>query len=534
MTGEGRYRLILIALCLVLFSFNLGGRDLWDPDEPRYAGIARGILESGDWLNLSDNGRPYTDKPPLYFWILALSARMGSGVTALNSRIPGSLLALLGVLLAYRLGKDLFTARAGLFGALVLSTSQRFFLEARWVHIDMLLAVLILVAMDSAYRALERREAWRWGVVYLAATAGCLAKGPVALAVPAAALLTFLASTREISRLQESRWWVGLPAALLPTLIWLAASSRSSGFDPLGVVRTQVFRRFQEGVHHPRPFYYYLYSLPLEFLPWTPFLAGTVAATFPLADRAKRRQLLFLYGWVVGGAALFTLAAEKRPSYLLPIFPPLALLTGRFLDEYLVRWSERDLRKWMAGPLWAYAAACFVGILWIPRITRPYPGLGGRLALLATLYLFVCAGALTLFRQGRRGGGLVLLLGGIGAGYLVIAGSLLPWFNEYKSARPFCERVVARIRSSPLALYGDYLPAYAFYTHRRLEILRSEEALKRFLAARPGACTLISEEDYEALHARLPLVELDREAVGHRTYLLASGGQESSGASPPR
>jgi len=531
MTPDGRYRLVLLAACLILFSYNLGGRDLWEPDEPRYAGIARGIVESGDWLNLADNGRPYTHKPPLFFWILAASAHLASGVTALSSRIPNSLLAILSALLLYRLGRDLFTPRAGLFGALVLATSQRFFLEARWVHMDILLTLLTLVALDSAYRALERREPWRWAVAYLAMGLGCLAKGPVALVVPAAAWLTFLASTRELSRLKESRWWLGIPAALLPTLAWLWAFSRSAGFDPLAVVSTQVFQRFQEGVHHPRPFYYYLYSLPLEFLPWTPFLAGALVTTFPGPDSTRRRPVLFLYGWVLGGLALFSLAAEKRPSYLLPLFPPLALLVGLFLEEYLVRWDARPLRKWMDIPLLLYSAVCLAGALWIPFAARAYPGLGGRLLVLDIFYLAACAGALTALRQGRRGAGLALLLGGIWAGYLGIAGSLLPWLNDYKSARPFCERIVSRIGSAPLGIYGDYRPAYAFYTRRRLEVIRRPEDLEKFLRAAPEACCLVQTEDLDDLRARLPLRILDRAAVGHRTYRLVSLAE--TGPGPP-
>ncbi len=524
MTPDRRYRLVLLAACLVLFACNLGGRDLWEPDEPRYAGIARGILETGDWLNLSDNGRPYTHKPPLYFWILAISARLASGVTALSCRVPGSLFALLSVLLLYRLGRDLFTPRAGLFGALVLATAQRFFLEARWVHIDMLLTLLILVAMGSANRALERREPRWWAVSYLAMSLGCLAKGPVALAIPAAGVFIFLASDRDLPRLKESRWWLGLPAALLPTLAWLQASSRSAGFDPAAVVSTQILQRFQEGVHHPRPFYYYIYSLPLEFLPWTPFLAGALVATFPGLHGARRRPLLFLYGWVLGGLALFSLAAEKRPSYLLPLFPPLALLVGLFLDEYLVRWDVRPLRKWMEIPLVVYSAVCLAGAAWIPFAARGHPGLGVRLLVLAIFYLALCAGVLTALRLGRRGAGVVVLLFGIGTGYLWIAGSLFPWLNGYKSARPFCERIVSRIGQAPLGIYGVYRPAYAFYTQRRLEVIRRPGDLGRFLGADPEACCLVQREDLDDLLARLPLRVLDRAEVGHRTYLLVSLG----------
>ena len=296
MKENRRYPLILLLACLCLFAYGLGNRDFWDPDEPRYAGIARSILESGDWVTLRDNGRPYGDKPPLYFWILAGASRLGSGVTPLASRVPSSLFALLTALLAYRFGKNLFGARVGFLGGLILITTQRFFLEARWVHIDMLLCLLVLLALDCAYRALETKKGSWWLAGYLAMAAGCMAKGPVALAIPFVALLTYLATSRQFGRMSETWWPVGIPAALVPALAWLWIFSGRTGLDPVEALRTQVFERFREGIHHPRPSYYYLISLPLEFLPWTPFLAGAMAVSFPLPGRVDRKPLLFLYG----------------------------------------------------------------------------------------------------------------------------------------------------------------------------------------------------------------------------------------------
>ena len=76
MSLERRLLLALVATCLVLFSFQIGNHDFWDPDEPRYAGVTRNILENDEWIRLTDNGEPYTHKPPLFFWILAVAARM--------------------------------------------------------------------------------------------------------------------------------------------------------------------------------------------------------------------------------------------------------------------------------------------------------------------------------------------------------------------------------------------------------------------------------------------------------------------------
>lgn len=520
MKRDRRYQLLLLVAALILFTFSLGQRDFWDPDEPRYAGVARAMVESGDWLHLTDNGRPYTDKPPLYFWVLAALGHTGGGINEVTARIPSSLFALLTVLLTYRLGRDLFGPRSGLFAGLVLATSQRFFLEAHWVHIDMLVCLLVLSAMDAAYRALEKGENWRWVTFYVVSALGVLAKGPVALAIPAAGLFTYLASFGELSRLRETRWVWGVPAALLPAILWLWTSARGTGVEPLQVIRRQILQRFQAGVHHPRPFYYYLYSLPLEFLPWTPFLIGALFATFPHPGRVERRPLLFLYGWILGGLALLSMAAEKRPGYLLPLFPALALLIGILWETFLVRYDPSPLRPWLAGPLAAYAVVCLGGVLAVPYVARRQEGLTPLLVTLAFIYLATCAASLSLLGAGKRGAAFLGLVGGLMAGYLWISGSVLPWLNDYKSARSFCERVVHHVGTAPLAIYRDYRPAYAYYTHRRLEVLRRPEAVADFLAPpRSGFC-LIDRPDFRSLTNFLSLEEIDRERVGHRTFLL--------------
>ena len=521
MNEESRYRLGLLAFCVPLFTFALGSRDLWAPDEARYAVVARNILESGDWQVLTENGRPYTQKPPLYFWILAATARLGTGVNELTSRVPSSIFALLTVFLAFELGRNLFGSRVGLFGSLFLATSQRFFLEGRWVHIDMLLTLTVMAALFSAWQGLATRKKGWWAAVWVATGLGCLAKGPVALAIPAVAVLTYLASSREMRRLKETGWMVGIPGTLLPTLAWLFASCRRTGVDPGEILRLQILERFSQGVHHPRPFYYYLYSLPLEFLPWSIFLPSLVRVTHPTPETPRRRPLLFLYAWFLGGLVLLSLSAEKRPSYLLPLFPALALLLGVLWDTYLVRSDPGAFRKWIEVPVWIGAAACLAALLYLPLKARDYPGLSPRLVALCAILLAGFTVAATAIRSGRRGVALLSLLGGAGAGYLWIAGSLLPWLDTHKSARPFSERIAVRIGAAPLGIYGDFHPGFGFYTRRRLKVLGTPGELEGFLGSTPGASCLMQEKDWNLLRSRVHLRELDREGVGHRSYVLA-------------
>ncbi|MCI0568288.1 MAG: glycosyltransferase family 39 protein [Acidobacteria bacterium] len=531
MIKERRLFLALMAACLVLFSFQIGNHDFWDPDEPRYAGVARNILESGDWIRLTDNGEAYTQKPPLFFWILAAAAKLGGGLNETTSRIPAGIAGLLCVAVVYRLGNRLFNSRVGWLSAMTLATSQRFFLEARWVHMDTLLTLFVVLAMQSAYTALRgSRRDWVWMYGWMAL--GCLVKGPLGLALPAVGVLVYMASTREMSRLKESGWFWGLPLCLLPVLFWLLASSRLSGINPGSVVSKQVFQRLMDGVHHPRPFYYYLYSLPLEFLPWTLFLPSILRFTFPAAHGRERGNLLFLYGWIVGGLALLSLVAEKRPSYLLPLFPALALLAGFFFDSFLTRYDASGMSRWIQSPIALGGVTCLVGTIWLANRGTEVPGFRERIVPLGLFLCVACTGALWLQRRGRRGAVLIALLAAISSAYLWIVGAVFPWLNQYKSARPFCERILHRIGESPLGIYGDYLPAFAYYTHRRLQVVRTPGDLEGLISSPPGGACIVPKDRLPALRAKVPLETFESDSIGHRSFVLV--GRASSADDPPR
>jgi 4-amino-4-deoxy-L-arabinose transferase-like glycosyltransferase len=526
MTRGRRSLLLVLVSCIILFSFQIGNRDFWDPDEPRYAGVTRGILESGDWIRLKDAGESYTHKPPLFFWIMAVSARLGGGLNETTARLPSSAAAVLCVLGVAALGRRLFGARAGWLSAMVLATTQSFWVEARWVHMDTLLTLFILLSMTSAHRAMQgERFQWAWTWLWMAL--GCLTKGPLAVALPAAGLLVFLASCGELRRLAECGAWWGLPLAFAPAGIWLLIHARWAGFDALQVLQRQVLQRFQVGLHHPRPAYYYLISLPLELLPWTLLLPGAVAETFPLGGRGNRRNLLFLYGWILGGMALLSLAAEKRPSYLLPIFPPLALLMGAFLDAFLTRYDATPLRRWMEWPLLIGSFACVVGVAALPRLGHDFPGLVAHLAPEGLLLAAVLAGAWAFLRRRRRGAGILILLMGFSAVYVATVVFFVPWMNGYKSARTFSTRIASHAGASPLGVYRDPLPGVAYYAHRTLPEIQNPQALERFLEGPPRGFCILRKEDLPGLSARLSMSVLEEARVGHRVLLLvvAAGGE---------
>jgi len=516
--------LLLAAITALLFASGIGARDLWAPDEPRMAEVAREMLRSGDWLVPRDNGRVYPDKPPLLFWMIALASLPAGEVTAVSARLPVVACGIGTVLLTAALGALWFGPFRGFAAGLILATSCRGFVSSQWIETDSPLAFFTALAVFGAARALarERASAADLAMVHGGIAGALLAKGPVGLAVPALVALGWSVSERPSGLLRRLRPWL-LLAAAAPAMAWgLAAQRASDGAYSLAeALQRHVLLRAAVGMHHFHSPLYYLYTFPLEFLPWTLFLAAWAALPAPAdpATRAGRRRALL---WLVLPLALFTLSAEKRGVYLLPVYPAAALLTAAAWPGS--GWpgpGEAGRRRALApfALLAALAAASFT----LPVLAQRWLG-AGRTGL-AVASVAALAGALLALRAARRGRSALALLSAAGAAAALLLGgslALAPALNPAKSARPFCAAVTRRIQPADrLALYGPYRSAYVFYTGRFMEELHTPADLERFLAP-GGAYCVLERDDLGALtgevRGRYP--PLEEASIGHRRMVL--------------
>ena len=172
---------------LVLFFYRLGAPGLMDPDEGRYAEIAREFFVLRDWLIPHLNLLPYLEKPPLVYWLTALSFK-ALGYTETAARLPSAVSALAGVFLAYGLGRALWGPGPGVLGALVLASAAGYVALGRILTLDMTFALWLNLGIGLGYLALSRGQARLWPWAYLALALAVLTKGPVALVLAGLAL----------------------------------------------------------------------------------------------------------------------------------------------------------------------------------------------------------------------------------------------------------------------------------------------------------------------------------------------------------
>ncbi len=251
---------------LVLFFYQLSAAGLMDPDEGRYAEIAREMLVLKEWLIPHLNLLPYLEKPPLVYWLTAVSFKV-FGFTAGAARLPSALSALAGLFLAYGLGRALWGPRAGVLGALVLATCAGYVVLGRILTIDMTFALFLNLAIGLGYLALSRERSGLWLWAYVALALAVLTKGPVAAVLAGVSWIIWVWVCRRPWRaLVNFRGWLLLALLTLP---WLAyVQWRYPEFFHFFVIE-QHFGRFLTPAIHPEPLYYYLPVLLGLLLPWT-------------------------------------------------------------------------------------------------------------------------------------------------------------------------------------------------------------------------------------------------------------------------
>lgn len=462
--------LVLLALFAPALFLHLGRSPLLAPDEARYAEIPREMLESGDFITPRLNYVAYFDKPPLYYWLNALSFSV-FGETEFAARLFSALAGLGTILLTWRLGWALYGRRAALFSALVLGTSVGFVVQARLNTIDMTLTFLMTATL-CAFAAAARRggdgKAGYYCLAYACAALMVLAKGLIGIVLPAAIMLicaTLYGRWRLIPRMRPVR---GLLLILLVCAPWfILVSARNPGFARYFFVHEQ-FQRFLSTHHrHSEPFWYFIPILAGLMFPWSWFLPVSVLRSVRRIRLGEGRPDLFLCVWAAVIFVFFSSSGSKLASYILPMFPAAALLTGRMISSAMDD-GPPPLRRHAIG-LAALLYAGAIGILVYPLVAR-HPDLcaGGC----ATIGIALASGGMLAARAVRRGDAARYFLGLAAASYAwCVAGPpfVLDQWEHRKSLKELAAIVRDEARPGDTVLSFDFYPQdVPFYAQRRI------------------------------------------------------------------
>ena len=354
--------LILMAAGLVIFFYRLGVPGLMDPDEGRYAEIAREFFVWRDWGIPHLNLLPYLEKPPLVYWLTALSFKV-CGYTEAAARLAPAVSALGGVFLAYGLGRALWGPGPGVLGALVLASAAGYVALGRILTLDMTFALYLNLGIGLGYLALSRGQNRLWPWAYLALALAVLTKGPVALVLAGLTWVVWVMANRRTWRPLVQPWgWALLAVITLPWFVYV--QWRYPEFFRFFILE-QHFGRFLTPAIHPEPLWYYVPVLLGLLLPWTWLLPWTLAAGGRWRDPDHR----FLVIWAAVIVVFFSLSRGKLSPYILPALLPLALLVGHGLARLTgvgrMSFNRRLLRTSLL--IWGLTGVALVGLsLWPP------------------------------------------------------------------------------------------------------------------------------------------------------------------------
>jgi 4-amino-4-deoxy-L-arabinose transferase-like glycosyltransferase len=534
-----------------LIFFVLGRAPLANPDEGRYAQIPREMLARGDWVTPRLNETPYFEKPPLVYWCVGLAISL-FGPGELAARATPALFGLAGILLTYAAARRLHGRVAGLAAAAVLGTSLLYYALSRILLLDMAVSVLMSATLFCFILGVRtppgaERRWWFYGL-YASAALATLAKGMIGFLLTGAVMFLWLLIFNQWKRLRPLYLPSGLILFLAIAAPWhVLAARRNPEWTHFYFVHVHL-ERFTTTAHARfEPWWYFGPVLLLGLFPWTGFLWSAVreAIAGGWQRRKENADAWFLVLWAAFVFLFFSKSQSKLIPYILPVFPPLAVLIG----AWLARREEEAAPHRLRVGLRVFAFMCgLLGVAMLVAVLKP--GLIRDTAQAAALRPFGIAHAVILLAGGVAAGWFARMRG-VAAAVGSIVVTMAGFFLVLALATPTLQRAstrelaaIVRERAQPndrVFHYWAFFHDFVYYSQRpvglvsyidelEVQFLSAEERAERFIDdpelrrrwAEPRRMWLVlRKRDTKALFADAAFrYHLIAESRGH--YLLSN------------
>lgn len=355
--------LLILFIGMALYFSLAFMRPLASPDEGRYSEIPREMAQSGDWVTPRLNGLQYFYKPPMFYWMQAATIK-AFGVDRMSLRFSNSLMAVLGIAITYLAAGSMYGRRAGLFSAAVLGTSLFYFAMGNIITLDMTVSVFMTGSLFSFILAWHTKKPKKRGLLWISFFVFCalavMTKGLIGIVIPAGVIAIYLTLLNPLKSLKKIRlsdlaWWglgilifsaIAVPWHVLATLAnpafdtaegILSKNPEGQGFFWYYIINEHFLRYLDaETSHRFQPFWYFWVLAPLGFIPWIVMLPRAVFAEIKNGWKALKEnnpQFIFYAVWILFVIMFFSISKSKLVPYILPIYPPLAVILGRFFSK---------------------------------------------------------------------------------------------------------------------------------------------------------------------------------------------------------
>ncbi len=466
--------LLFALLSLALYFGGLGNHGLLEPDEGRYSEIPREMLETGDFITPRLNYVKYFEKPVLSYWLTAGAFAL-FGENEFASRFWPALLALGGVLFTWMLARFLYGRETALLSSAILATSLVYFTVGQINITDMPLSFFLTMAMTGFFLGLEKDR--RYYLLFYAGMAlAILTKGLVGIVLPGGIIFWYMILTRRWSIPRSALYLPGIILFFALVLPWFVeVCRRNADFFYFFFVQ-EHFLRYATKMHgRYEPFWFFIPILLAGLFPWTGLLPGALRSVklFSWRSLAKGRQSeLFLFLWFAVIFLFFSLSSSKLVPYIVPVFPPLAILMGKLLARLVAEKDAAGTRRFL---LWSSAALLpfIAALLLYPFFNDRLPSsrlLPYALPVALGLTAFLAAG--WHFYRKRQFRALALFLCLLAFADMFAFRRLFILYDGLLTARQLAG-VIAPLQKEGdiLAQYGNYDQGLPFYLKRRIVLI---------------------------------------------------------------
>jgi 4-amino-4-deoxy-L-arabinose transferase-like glycosyltransferase len=453
--------LLLAGFCIFLFFYGLGQFGLVGADEPRYAQVAREMLARHDWITPTLGGKPWLEKPVLYYWQAMIAYRL-FGVHDWAARLPSAIDASLIVLGVYFFLRKL-RPEFHLEGALMTASAAGLVGFAHSASTDMPLAAMFSLAMLAWYAWWETSQKAYLAGFYVFLALAVLAKGPVAWAVAGAQVVLFAVAAKDARIVRKSLWIPGLFLFVLVVLPWyVAIDTRHPEFFRVFILEHNLARFSSNLYHHEQPFWFYLPVAALALVPWSVFVGASMVEVVR-AWWVERKALfdsgdalnIFLILWLIVPVLFFSLSRSKLPGYILPAIPAGPLLVAEYLRRHV---NEGDRPAHLLVILHALtAAAPLVPALMISYLVAQHRLPWGIGIIVASAVALILAAGIVVTLTSKLGLRLLYFVTLVPV-VLVVAALLkigAPQLDQSLSARPVAKQLSGmEMKPLPVAVLG--------------------------------------------------------------------------------
>jgi 4-amino-4-deoxy-L-arabinose transferase-like glycosyltransferase len=328
-------RYILFLIPLILYIALLPTMPQMEPDEARYSLIASAMNESGNYITPHIKNVIYLEKPPLVSWVTAIFFKI-FGESDFSARLFVALCAWGCILLAYFIGRHFRDEKTGLYAAMLLTISSFHFVLGRINILDMPLTFFICLAIWLGYLALKKQnKKYLFYLFYFACALAFLTKGIIGVVFPFGILIIWLIWTGRWRQIWKLFSPIGILVFLIVVCPWLImAQKENSDFLWFFFVR-EHFLRFTTKMHgKTEPFYFYLPIIIGGILPWVVYLIKAWKNKYIADSLFSRDENKLLIVWLLLIFIFYTISSSKLPTYIAPMFLPLALFAGCIFKKY--------------------------------------------------------------------------------------------------------------------------------------------------------------------------------------------------------